>query len=636
MKKSTSILIILLFAVCFNTFAQKVKVKKGKILVDGTEVALLEEINKKEIKYAVKSLSGEELFEVDVDIAKGSTRPFEFNWMTISSKDYPQVNVVDYSMLSMSLSHPKIIADILTKTYFIFSAEGINNEMIAEFFAEKRTSKYKEDSTGSGGVDMVGQGEGFDGKVKIKDDQVLFDKNPIAKITSENQGEFIFESLVDDEKLTVKYYSLYIDQVYDQKWLEVIDNQNRTAEVKMEYLSTWSGLNLKKGITELLSKKYNVITEKGIENLDTFYAVDRIKLSEGYREEYKKLQGSRIEQAKNIKARIADFKVDDSGNISTTKDGAKVGRIALGGKEIQNTGGTRNVMALGDSEDKVIAKFEGTDASNYNVTTFDQNEFTFHSKVFNPNSNKKEFFEEVILFAAETGYDNVLEYGIKGYLTKEKEIAAREYETQKANSSNIYSKKGYLIDKDGKKWEGNLTIEFEKIVNPNASSDGGNIVSLDGSGDTKFGKEVVVSYLNEKGKTRFKTFNSKDEEVAFVINEDGSETKFEGIKISPDDALDVIATSGRLSFNYSGFYEIVSEDETAKILRNQQYKGLGIKLLKEEKGYFFDGKLGTKRAEKLIKYLTGCSDLPIEIKKLKFSEISEVEQLLTYYKDSCK
>ncbi|MBU2948216.1 hypothetical protein [Zobellia uliginosa] len=632
MKNVFTILVTLF---CISTLlAQKVKVKKDKILVDGTEVGIIEAIDKKEIKYAIKDLAGAELFEVDVDIAPGSTRPFEYNWMTISSKDYEQVNVVDYSMISMSLSHAKIIAEILTKTYFIFSAEGINKEMIADFFAEQRTSKYKEDATGAGGLDMANQGEGFNGKVKVKKGEILFDKNAVAQLKNVGDGLYVFSALDGSEKLNVKYFSLYIDQVFDKKWLEITDSKNRMAEVKMEYVSTWSGLNLEKGITELLAKKYNLITESGIENLDVFYAVDRIKLSDGFLEEYNTIQAERMERVKNVEARLAQFRVNEAGKISMSNDGSNAGYFTTNGKPIQATGGIRNLMALADVNDKVIAKFEGVDASNYKVTTFDKKQYEFNSKTFRPDGNEKEFFEEALLFIIIAGYDDALEYSIQGSLNNQREIAADKYEEDKANSSNIYNNKGYVIDKDGKKWEGTLTIEFEKFENPNAASQGGNIVNIDG-GETKYGKEVVVRYLNEKGKTRSRKFNSKNQEVVVIYNEDGSETKYEGIKISPDDALDVIGTSGNLSFNYSGFYEILSEDETAKILRNPKYDELGIKLKKEEKGYFFKGKLQTKRAEKLLKYLSACSDLPIEIKKLEFSKISEVEELLKYYKTSC-
>lgn len=145
MKNISSVLLVLFMAVSFVGFGQKVKVKKGKIFVDGTEVGIIEALDKKAIKYAVKDLSGVELFLVDVDIAEGSTRPFEFNWMTVSSEDFPQVNVVDYSMLSMSLSHPKIIAEIFTKTYGVFSINGLDREKVAEFFSIQRTSKYKDE-----------------------------------------------------------------------------------------------------------------------------------------------------------------------------------------------------------------------------------------------------------------------------------------------------------------------------------------------------------------------------------------------------------------------------------------------------------------------------------------------------------
>jgi len=632
MKK---ILLILFISITTFGFSQKVKVKKGKIIVDGVEVGIIEAEDKKEIKYAVKDLTGKDLFKVDVDIAEGSTRPFEFNWMTISSEDYPQVNVVDYSMISMSLSHPKIIAEILTKNYAIFSKDGLNNDKVAEFFAAKRFSEYKEKATGNGGVDMVGQNEGFDGKIKIKKNQVLFDKKAIANIKNEDQGIYLFTSLDGSEKLTIKYFSLYIHEEFDEKWLEIIDTQNRSSEVKMEYLSISGGLNQKKGIIELLSEKYNLLTENGIENLDAFYAVKRIKLSKGYQAKYDEIQKSKNERAKSLEARLADFKVDEDGNIFATKDENKIGRIVIENKSIQNTGGNRNLMVIGDINDKVIGKFEGTDASNYKATMFDKKELNFNSKVISPDSNKKEFYEEVVLFTIIAGYDNVLEYSIQDYLEKEKEIAIKEYNAKKAKSPNFYGQNGHVIDEEGKKWEGKISLEFEEIKNPSSSDDFGNIINLDGGGKTKYGKEVIVAYLNKKGKKRFKTFNSKNHEEVFVVNADGTKTKYIGIKTNPD-AFSVIKNASGISFNYSGYYKVLNEDTNGIIFVNPLNGKIGIKTTDSDKGYFFNNTIQTKKVSKLKEYLAKCNDIPENLLNSDFSTVSDSEELLKYYTNSCK
>ncbi|WP_396632659.1 hypothetical protein [Maribacter sp. R86514] len=632
MQSISKILFLLFFTISFVSNAQKVKVKKDLIIIDNIEVGLIQAVDKKEIIYVVKDLSGTEIMTVDVDIAKGSTRPFEYNWMTIKSKNYPQVNVVDYSMISMSLSHAKIIAEILTKTYDIFSAEGLNTQNVEAFFAEERTSKYKADATGNGGVDMKGLNEGFAGKVKLKKNQIIFDGEPVVSV-SENQGVYTYTDLKSDEVLRVSYNALTIPEVYSKKWLVVKDSENRESELQMDYMSAWGGLNLKKDLARLLSEKYNIITKEGIKNLETFYAVDREKLSEGYLEEYNKLQSEINKREAENKARRADFVTNETGSVLLTNGNGDVGRFFLNGKNIQNVGGTRNLMVLGDVEDKVIAKFEGIDAGNYTVTTFDKQVYNFNSKVFSPNNNKDKFFNEALDFIIEIGYADQLEYSLRGYLEKRLKAAKEAYNVEKENSVNIYSKNGYAIDEDGVRLEGKVTILFEELIDPTKAT-GGNILTIDG-GDSKFGKEAKVEYLNAKDKVRYKTFKSKSEEQVFVLNEDGNYTKYLGIKVSPD-AITALENTSSISFNYSGFYEVLEENELAVIFRDPLEGGLGIKLASEDKGYLFQNSIKTKNTQKLEKYFSACTDMPKELLNSEFNEISDVKSILEYYKDSCK
>ncbi|GEM_PF-5900392 len=463
MKKVTTLFLFLVLLLAFKSFAQKVKVKKGKILVDGIEVGIIEDIDKSNIIYSVNDLSGKELFLVDVDIAEDSTRPFEFNWMTITSKDYAQVNVVDYSMISMSLSHRKIIAEILTKTYGIFSANGLNRNKVAEFFNEKRTSKYKETATGNARPAMEGLNEGFDGKIRIKDNNVLFDKKVIAKIEQDDY-KYTFSSSSTKDKIIVENMSATLaDTGEELNWLKVSDNKGRGTEVKMEFLA--GNMKDSRAIAILLSEKYNVITVNGIENLDEFFSVKRKNLTAEYKILFEQAKESYLKEEAQIKYRIVEKGVELLGNLDRGVIYSKEGSKKYGTVEsivgIYPTNPNFFIRIL-DNRNGQIAIIEPLpDSKEFSLKAYNGRVYKVQIEG-DAAFRATKYYRSIVIALSGKGLDNGIELGIEDGKIKDIE----GYYRINKEVGNILNEQGYVLNSKGKKIQGLITLYFKHIPLP--------------------------------------------------------------------------------------------------------------------------------------------------------------------------
>ncbi len=535
MKKQTKIFITLFLGVFLCGYAQKVKVKKGKILVDGVEVGIIEAVDKKNIIYTVKDLSGKELLKVDADVAEGSTRPFEYNWMTVSSKDYPQVNVVDYSMISMSLSHPKIIAEILTKTYGIFSAKGIDDEKIAEFFSIKRTSKYKEDATGSGGVVMDGIDEGFEGKIRVKGKDVLFDKKVIANMVQDDH-KYAFIASNTKDKLYVEYLSTPLagsDEIL--RWLVVSDNQDRQTEVKMEYLS--GNIKNSRAIAELLAEKYNLLTVNGIENLDAFFNVERKSLTEEYRTIFNEAKEAYAKAEGLIKFRIEEEGIRERSSLSELEKGliiSKEGDKKLGTVEslkgVYPTDPKFNIKVW-DKSKGLIAKvitFEGANKKEFTLVGYDNKK---HKIILEGDTkfNKSGLYKSLSKILVDNGYGNAVEFGI----VRAKEMAIEEFYAKTKEAGNLRYAPGYVLyngKKGVKKIGGYITLYFKQIPIPEGVEDieEGRIMNSNVDGK-RLG--TVFRFQEVKGIQTGTLYKARDNKGFCIYLEDGDEKCYVGKKL---------------------------------------------------------------------------------------------------------
>ncbi|MDR0232245.1 MAG: hypothetical protein LBI82_09030, partial [Dysgonamonadaceae bacterium] len=139
MKKTLFIVLAVMFA--FSASAQKVKIKKGEIQLDGVSVVKIEK-PKGSDAFVFRDLSGNQLFTVSEETKAPSGFPFlnsvllftgtNGNMQEISTKDikYPFVFGKEYNMAYLVINSG---ADLIT-------AQGVNMDKVNEFFKTSNRS----------------------------------------------------------------------------------------------------------------------------------------------------------------------------------------------------------------------------------------------------------------------------------------------------------------------------------------------------------------------------------------------------------------------------------------------------------------------------------------------------------------
>lgn len=632
MKKINYILLLLIFAVGFTSFAQKVKVKvKDEIIsANKIDVAKIIEVDEDNFLYTLEDLSGTKILDIQINDSGSSSDIFSSNWMTISSPNFKTKGVVDFGAVGMSTDKRSMLGLILGRKYGLFSENGINQSKLEDFFKIERTSNNKERRTGYGGSEMKRYAEGFDGKVKSKKGVITFDKAEIAKYTEQDS---LISYSSSNNQLNVIYHNYLIEgELKDKrfKWLEISDNSRRSAEVRMEYSSDF-GNDLKQ-ITLLLAKAYNILTLNGVENLDEFYAIERPKLSGEYDEAMAAHQKMLDEIRAIVDTRRPLYKLSETGEITRTIDDEYLGRIILP-KSLVMAKESATKIQVGERKDKKVLELTPVGSNIFLADFFGDDYYYFRSKNTSLafNENKQELRSEILNFIIGKKKDSMLNLGYEEFKSIRKGQAIKRYKARKLVSPNINGQPGYVIDDEGEKWEGNISINFEELINPEKDDSAvfKNIVEI-GGGGSKYGKEVQVEYPNKKGKTKNKTIKSSSGAEFHV-----GEQIYRGYKANVD-GLEVAASAMALNFNYSSYYLVIAENEDIVLYKNPLTLAKGIKTKVQERGFNFITRNPERNFEKLKEYLGDCTNVPDSLKDIDYNKPESINTLIEYYKSSCK
>lgn len=128
--------------VCSFSFAQKVKIKRGKVLFDKVEIGLLDTKTRDFFKFS--HLDGTKAFDaqyIKLETVDGD----EFEYLKLEDAN-GKVTEIPYEMLITSFSFKKVIINLLKEKYKLFNNQGFNNDGIDAFFSKERevlTDKYK-------------------------------------------------------------------------------------------------------------------------------------------------------------------------------------------------------------------------------------------------------------------------------------------------------------------------------------------------------------------------------------------------------------------------------------------------------------------------------------------------------------
>ena len=492
-------------------------------------------------------------------------------------------------------------------------------------------------------------------KVKVKKDVILIDKQEtslrIIESKADNNTIYNFKDTATEETfLNVDFVSDQVNENTKYEWLvlskEGADFKN---EVDMEYVSFT--LNYKKAIAEFLMKRMGFFDASGKvkkEVIDDYFSEKRERES---KEEYEQLVAQEREAG-------AKFAQTTSLGIAVDPDHKRIFRGGIPYTSSSVDDRKRNA----DVVENMIGSYRFSDPTtlvvrdldNIKIGTITQDAFgavtivsqlltapiTYKSKYrFNATDKyaTKDFLVEAVRWLHVRGIE--LGHSAKESVAQANaEIRAEaqaEYEEAKANSSNIYDQKGYAIDEKGVRYEGEVTMLFDDIPDPN-NPESGTIINLDGS---DIGKKVRIAYINDKDKKRIKTLSAKSGVRFCVFGDSGQETWFEAIRVksngllaSSDDAL-VIGGSGGL------FMKEVYKEGKAKVYQGLPSGKYYLKTEGQDKAFSFEfGDLikETKKASKLKDYLGGCDYNSGSYDEASYQDLEEIKILVDHYNNSCK
>ncbi len=461
-------------------------------------------------------------------------------------------------------------------------------------------------------------------KIKVKKDKVIYDNVAVATVKTSRANVFEYSSLIGNGVIEVTFNKTEISDGKFKEWLDVKEfSQDRSSHIDMKWLSI--SMNRKKAVAELLAKSYNVITEKGIQNLDDFFSEERPNLEDKYSKQANELVEMTDEYNKAVRTLLSIYSVDDTGNVVNKQKDAVVAKFYDRTKN-------RNTLQLGDMKKMVIAKVGVGLNDTYRVKTYDGKSFKIDNSQDMPTVTLRKLVLKELL---KHGYGEAIEYGVGVTKEKDKEEQLESLAEKKESSSNIYKKKGYIIDGKNIRYDGVITLQF-KMFKEDFASTSGNIVSLDNP--DKSGKFVSIFYVNSKGRKKNKSFKAKKPVQVIILNEDGTETKYKGYDVkkalvsAEDDALDL----GALTANNSKFYEIVSEKESYTILRNPVDSSFGVKVLSVKKALFFEETSPQTNLRRFLKYSGASCEFSDDLKTVDYKDLSQINKILQYYENNCK
>ncbi|MFV0541901.1 MAG: hypothetical protein ACK5MZ_11830 [Aestuariibaculum sp.] len=461
---------------------------------------------------------------------------------------------------------------------------------------------------------------------KFKKDRVLFDKTPVAKFT-DNKSVYTFESLDGSNKIKVELKKINLTSDLMKQWLVISDeNSERVSQVEYKILSF--SLSLKKILAELLHKEYNILTSNGVENLDAFFEVERPNLEEEYKAQLKQYESDAIANAQamseiNVTVNVQKKEILSAGEIIGTY-------VKPSNGAFQNV----NIYSLYDLDAHKIAIATLGNFSKVSVTLpyhekEGVNEIAFKATVnytITGLNDKDEatFITEVVKNLAINGIalgHQITQSRQANYAAKE-EVKKDYLKEFKENSKNVYFTKGYIVSNDDGKKDGEIQFIVEKPENNSG------IVDLD---EATIGQRVLLKYENKKGKTKFTTFKSKDEEKFCVYTEDGYERCFKGIKVKGKGVELAARSVSSLSFDTSLYYEVIKETSQIGIYKDITYNdGYIVKIEDEDKAIKLKNTT-EKDLEKLQDYFQDRIDIN-EVSNLDFSDIENILKLIDLYK----
>ncbi len=456
-------------------------------------------------------------------------------------------------------------------------------------------------------------------KIKLKKDRVIIDGNDVALYTSEDHNTEKFFYLNGEEAFTVNLEGITVSPTESHQWLKMTSAQGVTTEVPYEVLRV--SFNSTKIIIDMLLKKYELFQPQGLnkENVTAFFAENRESLSN----KYLKAGAAAAAEAEEREAVLGKYNpfVKNDGTIVF---GGPQGTQIVGYIHFYKNSKNYEIKDL-DGYRVAMTKTPRTIQTEVEVSTYTDEEFVYEKgsqTMVKPNFSRN--FAQIMV-------DEVVSRGYTlGHQAKHQKEALHQEKVKvaKENSVNLYGVKGYVVDEDGKKYQGLVYAVFEPLdINPQDNQSP--LKSLDNI--DKFGKYVSVNYTNDRGKKRNKEFKAKNK-VRFCIEQDDKTVCFEGLQ-TKGNALKKLTNATNFGFNNSYFYKEIYTNGKNKIYKKPGEQIYVIKIEKEEDGFMLDERSNTALSNALADYLEACSSLAKEVKSEAFdlNNLENLQQIIDEY-----
>lgn len=447
----------------------------------------------------------------------------------------------------------------------------------------------------------------FSQEIKIKKGELLLDDKVVAKV-EDKKNIYSFSDLNGQLKFSVKVFpSIGIEK----GWVEFTGQNGNVKET--EFADT--GFTLSEG--KLIVK--NALSQ-GLFTKDGF---DETKVNEFF----KTTDRSLTQERESNKA--AQKKIDDNEDVLANERGIRIdnsGKIWDQNKEL--TGFIKRVD-LGKNGIYINYEYRVYDTNQIQIATlrctnYDRANVQSGMKIMTYDNKVSEILVTDNSFSGPLSEDKVADRIIKrlifnGYTLGDMKNTVVDYTNNKnqtaennakANSKNIYNIPGYVVEKDGTKKEGNITIEFESIA-------------------AKLGREKGVADLTNYGGSVTLNINGKDE---FFKARDG-------VKFCAGERC-FIGVAGVNLFGGSVFSEILSENNESYVLLDVKTpEDYYLKLAHQPKAVYLGekGGFGKRKPEKIKKIFDEYVSCPVlDFSKYDTKTKEGLISVLNDYQSSCK
>ncbi|GHT03415.1 hypothetical protein AGMMS49525_08440 [Bacteroidia bacterium] len=444
-------------------------------------------------------------------------------------------------------------------------------------------------------------------KVKIKKGEIQFDGTSVAKMEKANGGMnagYIFSDLNGTVLFNAGLSGKTPEgnPLADQILMLTAPNGNvkefLTKDIKVSFT-----LSSEKLMCDyVLNCGANLITPQGVdlEKVNDYFQTSDRSITSAIDEQMKSMRDEMNKEDALLAA--ANIKIYSNGSVMKGSD--KIGLFGLRNNtktsEMQYVILDKNGDLIGSTNIAYpsasttnLSRITTPVIEKYTLTTFDGQKLSYFA-IF--DSKKASVTDDVA--------DRLLKkLYYAGY--KFDELSVKEMAKEK--SKNLYEVQGYVIDKNGDKIEGLVSIEFEPMI-----QSGGLMLDL-----TNYGGSAKLKISEDKTKT----YNAKDRIT--VVAGDRKFVGFPGIE-----ALDG-----------AKLYEVVAEKAGNMVLYSVNYNVFLLKMANQDKVKLFseDGVFVKKKPETMQKELdeyVGCPELNNEDYQLETKD--GLIKLLEDYADKCK